>query len=484
MLKEDDVTMNDMLLKNTYGLLIDGEWTEKDRKLPVYNKYSQEVIAEISVAEEKDVNASVAAAKKALNTPFSPYERFSVLKKAAEMLLEQKQVIANVLVQEVGKPLKESIGEVERAALTLEVSAEEAKRIHGDGVPVESAPGSENRKALTMKVPVGVVAAITPFNVPLNLVCHKVGPGLAAGNSVILKPAAETSLSAILLAEIFEEAGLPSGRLNVLTGGGAEIGGYLTSNQEINMYTFTGSPKVGQIIRENTGIRKVALELGNNSATIVHRDTDIEESAVAAAQKSFNNAGQVCISVQRVFVHEEIYEAFLKKMIKATKALKVGDPADASTNIGPMIAEKEAIRVENWVDEAVSQGAKVQVGGKREGVFYQPTILTNIDQDMKVCREEVFGPVVAVDTYSDEDEVIDRVNDSEYGLQAGLFTNDLRFVMKAAEKIEVGGLIINDTSGYRVDHMPYGGVKKSGTGKEGPKYAIEEMTEEKLIVFQ
>lgn len=476
--------MNDVLLKNTYGLFIDGKWIERDRKLPVFNKYSQEVIAEISVAAESDVTASAAAAKKALKKPFPPYERFKVLKQASELLLERKERIANVLVQEVGKPLTESIGEVERAALTLEVSAEEAKRIHGEGVPIESAPGSENRKALTIKAPVGVVAAITPFNVPLNLVCHKVGPGLAAGNSVILKPAEETSISALLLAEIFEEAGLPVGRLNVLTGEGAEIGEYLTSNQEINMYTFTGSPSVGQIIRENTGIRKVALELGNNSATIVHRDADIEISAAAAAQKSFNNAGQVCISVQRVFVHESIYESFLEKMIETTKALKVGDPADASTNIGPMIAEKEAIRVENWVDEAISQGAKLQVGGKRDGVFYQPTILTNVNQEMKVCRNEVFGPVVAVDTYHDEDEVIEKVNDSEYGLQAGLFTNDLSFVMKAAEQIEVGGLIINDTSGYRVDHMPYGGVKKSGTGKEGPKYAMKEMTEEKLIVFQ
>lgn len=484
MLLEDDVTMNNILLKNTYGLFIDGEWAEKEKKLPIFNKYSQEVIAEISAAEENDVTASVAAAKQALQKSFPPYERFKVLKKASEILLERKETIADILVQEVGKPLAESIGEVERAALTLEISAEEAKRIHGNGVPIESASGSENRKALTIKAPVGVVAAITPFNVPLNLVCHKVGPGLAAGNSVILKPAEETSLSAILLAEIFEEAGLPAGRLNVLTGAGEEVGRYLTSNQEINMYTFTGSPQVGQIIRERTGIRKVALELGNNSATIVHHDADIEASAAAAAQKSFNNAGQVCISVQRVFVHESIYNVFLEKMIEATKALKVGDPADASTNIGPMISEKEAIRVENWVDEAVSQGAKLQVGGKREDVFYQPTILTNVDQEMKVCRNEVFGPVVAVDTYREEDEVIAKVNDSEYGLQAGLFTNDLSFVMKAAEKIEVGGLIINDTSGYRVDHMPYGGVKKSGTGKEGPKYAMEEMTEEKLIVFQ
>lgn len=471
------------LLQVSYGLLIGGEWIEKEKKLDVVNKFSQEVIAQISVADEKDVNNSVKAAKKALNTPFSPYERFKVLKAASEKLLERKEEVANVLVQEVGKPITEAIGEVERSALTLEISAEEAKRVHGEGIPIESAPGSENRKAMTIKTPVGVIAAITPFNVPLNLVCHKVGPGIAAGNSIVLKPAEETSLSAILLAEIFEEAGLPSGRLNVLTGEGTEVGQYLTANQDINMFTFTGSPRVGQIIRENVGIRKVALELGNNSATIIHRDADIEKSAVAVAQKSFNNAGQVCISVQRVFVHEEIYEAFLTKMVETTKALKVGDPSDPYTDIGPMIAEKEAIRVENWVEEAVSQGAEVLTGGKREGVFYQPTILTNVNREMKVCRQEVFGPVVAVDTYQEEEEVIQKVNDSEYGLQAGLFTNDLSFAMKAAEKIEVGGLIINDTSGYRVDHMPYGGIKKSGTGKEGPKYAMEEMTEEKIIVF-
>ncbi len=465
------------------GLFIDGQWRVKRTTSDVLNKYTQQVIAKISVAEEQDVRDAVTAAKQAITKSFHPYERYAVLKNAAEGLRERLEELATILAEEVGKPISESRGEVERAALTLEISAEEAKRIHGEGVPVESAPGSENRQAFTRRVPVGVVAAITPFNVPLNLVCHKVGPALAAGNSVVLKPAEVTPVSAIVLSEIFEKAGLPVGRLNVVTGAGPKIGNWLLGNDDVDMFTFTGSPKIGRLIKEKAGLRKVALELGNNSATIVHKDADIEQSATLVAQKSFNNAGQVCISVQRVYVHEEIYQSFLNKMKDVTNSFVVGDPKNEATNIGPMIAEKEAVRVENWVNEAIKEGANVETGGKRNGVFYEPTILSNVNDDMKVCREEVFGPVVAVSTYNDVDDVIARVNDSEYGLQAGLFTNDLAFAMKAANQIEVGGLIINDTSGYRVDHMPYGGVKKSGSGKEGPKYAIEEMTEERIVVF-
>lgn len=478
-----DEGMNTIVSSQTYGLYIRGEWREKQNTNEVINKYTKELIAKTSVADKKDVDDAVKAAKDSLNAPFSPYERYTILKKAGQGLLERKEELATVLAEEVGKPIGEARGEVERAVLTLENSAEEAKRIQGEGVPVEAAPGSENRQAMTLRVPVGVIAAITPFNVPLNLVCHKVGPAIAAGNSVVLKPADVTPFSALILAEVFEAAGLPTGRLNVITGKGSRIGEWLTSNNDVNMFTFTGSPGVGQTIREKAGIRKVTLELGNNSATIVHNDADIEQTATLTAQKSFNNAGQVCISVQRVYVHEDIYEEFLSIMKEVTNSLIVGDPKDPKTNIGPMIAEKEAIRVEDWVKDAVKQGAVIETGGKREGVFYHPTVLTNVDEDMKVCREEVFGPVVAINTYRDEEEVISRVNDSEYGLQAGLFTNSLDFAMKAAKKIEVGGLIINDTSGYRVDHMPYGGLKKSGSGKEGPKYAMEEMTEERLIVF-
>ncbi|AXI30617.1 aldehyde dehydrogenase [Priestia megaterium] len=466
-----------------YGLYVNGEWETTAEKMEVLNKYTQQPAAEISVATKDDVNKAVASAKEALKNTFSSYERYQVLMKAAELLLSRQEEFAEILAVEVGKSIRESRGEVERAATTLQISAEEAKRIHGEGVPVESAQGSENRMAFTVKVPVGVVAAITPFNVPINLVCHKLGPAIAAGNSVVLKPAEVTPICALKLAELMEEAGLPKGRLQVLTGDGAEIGEWLLENQDVNMFTFTGSPRVGELIRSKAGLRKVSLELGNNSATVVHKDADLEKAASLISQKSFNNAGQVCISVQRIYVHTNIYTAFVNKLKEKTEKLVVGNPMDEQTDIGPMIRLKEAERVEKWVKEAVEEGAKIELGGKRDGAFYLPTILTNVNDEMKVCRQEVFGPVVAIARYDEIDEVISKVNDSDYGLQAGLFTNDLQFAMKAAREIEVGGLIVNDASAYRVDHMPYGGVKKSGNGKEGPKYAIEEMTEERIIVL-
>nr|WP_231607403.1 aldehyde dehydrogenase family protein [Fictibacillus sp. 18YEL24] len=451
--------------------------------MEVLNKYTQNVEAAIARSEKKDVDEAVEGAKEAYKETFSAYDRYLVLTNAAQLLLEKKEEFARVLVAEVGKPIRDSRVEVERAAQTLEISAEEAKRIHGEGVPVESAPGSENRMAFTLRVPVGVIAAITPFNVPLNLVCHKIGPALAAGNAVVLKPAEVTPLCALMLAEVFKEAGLPDGRLQVITGDGAEVGGWLLENQDVKMFTFTGSPRVGEIIRQKAGLRKVSLELGNNSATIVHKDADLDKAAALIANKSFNNAGQVCISVQRVYVHQDVKTPFTQLLKDKTEQLQSGDPLDETTDIGPMIRQAEAERVEEWVNEAVTDGATIVTGGSRNGAFYEPTILSDVKREMKVCKQEVFGPVVGIDTYATIDEVIDQVNDSDYGLQAGLFTNDLAFAMKAAKEIEVGGLIVNDASAYRVDHMPYGGVKKSGTGKEGPRYAIEEMTEERIIVL-
>lgn len=466
-----------------YEMFINGKWKKTSATMEVINKYTLETIATVPVAEKLDVDSAVASAKEAMKSDLSPYKRYEILLKAAQLLLERKEKFAQVMAQEIGKGIRECRGEVERAAQTLIISAEESKRIHGEGVPVEAADGSENRMAFTIKVPVGVIAAITPFNVPLNLVCHKVGPAIAAGNSVVLKPAEVTPLCALLLGKVFEEAGLPKGRLNILTGNGPEIGDWLLENKDVKMFTFTGSPRVGEIIRQKAGLRKVALELGNNSATVVHHDADIEQAATLVSQKSFNNAGQVCISVQRVYVHENGYEQFVHLLKEKTEKLVVGNPLEEATDIGPMIRVSEVDRVESWVNEALEQGATILTGGKREGVLYYPTILTNVNDDMKVCRQEVFGPVVSIATYSDIDEVIAKVNDSDYGLQAGLFTSNLKFAMKAAKEIEVGGLIINDASAYRVDHMPYGGVKRSGTGKEGPAYAIEEMTEERIIVL-
>lgn len=475
--------MNVDLKQEELALFIDGEWRKQPEVDPVFDKYTGEAIAYVSTCSKDDVRHAITSAKEAQKHDFAPYDRYLVLKEVSEQLKANQEAFALLLAAEVGKPITEARGEVGRAALTLEISAEEAKRIHGMGVPIEAAPDSPNRQAFTRRVPVGVIAAITPFNVPLNLVCHKVGPGLAAGNSVILKPAETTPLSALRLAELFRQAGLPKGRLNVITGDGPSIGDWLLESEAVKMVTFTGSPKVGKLLREKAGLRKVALELGNNSATIVHADAHLDVAANLVAQKSFNNAGQVCISVQRVFVHETVFTSFLEKLVSSTEGLVVGDPKNEETQVGPMIAEREAVRIESWVNEAVKEGAKVELGGKRDGALFTPTILTRVKETMKVCREEVFGPVVSVLPYSTEEEVIEKVNQSRYGLQAGLFTNSLSFAMKAAEQIEVGGLIVNDTSGYRVDQMPYGGVKQSGTGKEGPRYAIEEMTEERLVVL-
>lgn len=475
--------MTNLQTKNKYGLYIDGKEFHTTEYMNVLNKYSQETIAQVSIADQLLTDQAVKGAKEALTNSIPPYRRYEILTEVARLLKLHQERFADLLVKEVGKPITEAKGEVGRAALTLEISAEETKRINGQGVPIEAAPDSEKRRSYTIRKPVGVIAAITPFNVPLNLVCHKIGPALASGNSVILKPSDITPLVALELVKLFEEAGLPKGKLQVLTGDGASIGEWLLQNEEIDMFTFTGSEKVGAYIRKHAGLRKVVLELGNNSATIVHHDADINTAAKATAMKSFNNAGQVCISVQRVYVHESIYDVFINKMIETTNNIVMGDPSKAETDIGPMISEEAAKRIENWVSEAESQGAVKVTGGSRQGVMYEPTILKNVTEEMKVSKEEAFGPIVAIQTYQTEEEVIQKVNNSSYGLQAGLFTNNLRFAFQAIEDIEVGGLIINDTPGYRVDHMPYGGIKKSGSGKEGPKYAIKEMTEEKLIVW-
>ncbi|PRO65854.1 aldehyde dehydrogenase family protein [Alkalicoccus urumqiensis] len=468
----------------TYGQWTNNAYTSSTDSIGVMNKFTDEVIAEVGVASKADFDSMVDSAENVSASPLPPYKRFEILKKASELLKEKQHEFAEVIAKEVGKSITEATGEAGRSSLTLEVSAEEAKRISGEVVPVESAPGSESRQAFTIKEPVGVIGAITPFNVPLNLVCHKVGPAIASGNAVILKPAEVTPLSALKLAEVFKEAGLPDGWLHVITGKGKDIGTWMTESERIQMITFTGSPGVGLWLKQHAGHKKVSLELGNNSAVVVHQDADIETAAQQVAQKSFNNAGQVCISVQRVYVQNDVKQAFLEKLKVETEKLVTGDPMDKNTDVGPVIGKDALQRVSDWVKEAVDQGADVLTGNKIEGNIFLPTVLVDPPQEAKVCREEVFGPVVSVIGYQSEGEVIGLVNDSKYGLQAGLFTNDLTFMMKAAKEIKVGGLIVNDTSGYRVDHMPYGGLKESGEGKEGPKYAMQDMMNERLIVLQ
>ncbi|MEK6678829.1 MAG: aldehyde dehydrogenase family protein, partial [Nitrospirota bacterium] len=346
-----------------------------------------------------------------------------------------------------------------------------------------AAKGSENRISFTIREPIGIVCAISPFNFPMNLVCHKIGPAIAAGNSVVLKPASSTPLSAINLAKALIQAGLPKGLLNIVFGPGNTVGEWLLSDQRIGLYTFTGSPKIGKRIKEASGLRRVILELGSNSAAIVHNDADIKKAASACARAGFAYAGQICISLQRLLIHKDIMDKFLSEFIPLVENLKVGNPIDEATDVGPLINEEAAIKAEEWINEAVKNGAKLLTGGKRKGSVVSPAVLTDVERTMRIVCFEAFAPVVSVFPYNTIEEAIDIVNDSEYGLQAGIFTKDINIAFKAIKGIKVGGMMINDTSLYRADMMPYGGVKNSGIGREGPRYAIEEMTDLKTVVI-
>jgi acyl-CoA reductase-like NAD-dependent aldehyde dehydrogenase len=350
-------------------------------------------------------------------------------------------------------------------------------------VPLEATVGSENRLAFTLRVPVGVVCAITPFNFPINMVAHKVAPALAAGNAIVLKPASYTPIVAAKLCAILAEAGLPPGWLNMVVGPGDSVGNALLADSRIGFYTFTGSVPVGETLKRTIGLRRCTLELGSNSAVIVHDDADVATAATQCALKGFSYAGQVCLSVQRILVHQAVAEAFTGKLVSVAQGLRVGDPKEQDTDIGPMISEGEARRAESWIQEAVAQGASLLSGGQRNGAFLTPTVLGSVEPHMRVVCQETFAPIVAVQTYETLDEALSRANDSEYGLQAGIFTRSLAVAMTAARSLQVGGVMINDTSFYRAGQMPYGGVKRSGMGREGPRYAIEEMMELRLVVL-
>ncbi|GAB2553265.1 aldehyde dehydrogenase family protein [Gracilibacillus alcaliphilus] len=467
-----------------YQLFIDGTWADAKEKIEVLDKYSQQVYATVAKADEELVDRAITSAAKAFKEKqLSPFERYEILFKASELIKEQKDDLAMLITKEAGKPLKQAKTEIDRTALTFLAAAEEAKRIHGEGVPVEAAPGSENRMAFTIRVPVGVVGAISPFNFPLNLVAHKLAPALAAGNAVVLKPASKTPISALKLASILDQAGLPKGLLQVVAGSGSTVGNQMMKDKRIAVYTFTGSAEVGLTLKQETGLNRLILELGNNSPVIVDKEADIEQAAKTLAAQSFAFAGQVCISVQRIYVHEQVKQAFIEQLLEAVKELKVGDPSDPATDIGPMIAEEEAERAISWIVEAVDAGAQVLCGGKREGALLEPTIIDHVNKDMRVVCEEIFAPVVSISGYTDLEACIDEINQSDYGLQGGIFTENINTAYYAAKRVEVGGFMINDGSQYRVDLMPYGGVKNSGNGKEGPKYSIKEMTEERLIVM-
>jgi acyl-CoA reductase-like NAD-dependent aldehyde dehydrogenase len=468
------------------GLFIGGRWVEGGPRIEVRNKYSGEVIGTVPEARREEVEAGVAAAHQAAEVmaDLPAHRRGEVLRKAAELIRARREEFARTIAAEAGKALKYARVEVDRAVSTFTVASEEAKRVHGETVPMDAVPAGEGYFGFWIRRPVGVVAAITPFNFPLNLVAHKVAPALAAGNAVVLKPASTTPLTAVLLCRVLEEAGLPAGALNLVVGPGSTVGEWLATDPRVAKISFTGSPPVGRRITEIAGIKKVTLELGNTSPVVVAPDVDLEFVARRCAVGAYYNSGQVCISVQRIYTAGPAYQPFLERFVRASEDMVVGDPLDERVDVGPMIDEREARRIEAWVEEALAGGARVLTGHRREGAVYWPTVLTDVRPDMKVVAQEAFAPVASVIACDDFDQALEQANATEYGLQAAVFTRDVDRVFRAVRKLNFGGVIINDTPAYRADHMPYGGVRGSGIGREGVRYAMEEMTNIQMVVIR
>jgi acyl-CoA reductase-like NAD-dependent aldehyde dehydrogenase len=464
-------------------LFIGGQWKEAKEYRPLYSPYNNELLAEIAFADVHDVDAAIEAAEKArpVMAKMPAHQRAAILERLVELLKANEEECVRLLALEAAKPWTTAKGEVARTIMTYKFAAEEARRIHGETLPLDAAPGGEDRISFTIRQPIGVIAAITPFNFPMNLVAHKVGPAIASGNTIVLKPASQTPLTSLFLAELLQEAGLPDGALNVVTGSGGVVGDRLIEDDRVKAITFTGSPAVGIGLRNKAGLKRVTLELGSNSALIVDKGVDIESIIARTVTGAFSFAGQVCISLQRAYVHEDLYEEFVEKFVAQTKTLKLGSPLDPETDVSALISPEDAERAVAWIEEARESGAVVAVGGGRAGNIVEPTVLLHVDPKQKVSCQEVFAPIVLINKISSVEEAIGYVNDSRYGLQAGIYTNNIFTALKAAEELEVGGVMINDIPTFRVDHMPYGGVKESGIGREGIKYAIEEMTEMKLI---
>ena len=469
---------------STQGFLVDGKWIEQGELQEIRAPFDGSVIAQAYQGTREHAQAAIAAAVKAFGTTrrLPAFERQRVLRRVAQSIAERKDEFARTMAQEAGKPIKASRTEVERAIFTFNVAAEESTRIYGEYIPLDWQEFTAGRWGLVRRFPLGPIAGITPFNFPLNLVAHKVAPAIASGCSMILKPAPQTPLSAFLLAECVQQAGWPDGALNVLPLSN-EDAALLVTDERIKLISFTGSAPVGWQIKKNAGKKKVILELGGNAGVIVHSDADLAYAADRCVAGGFGYAGQTCISVQRILVERSVYGQFLELFLAGVKKLKIGDPLEESTDLGPLIRESDAIRASQWIEEAVRAGARLLVGGKRNGRLLEPTVLTGTRPDMKVNCQEIFAPVVTVESYDDFHAAVRQINNSPYGLQAGIFTRDVKLLFNAYEELEVGGVIAGDVPAFRIDHMPYGGVKDSGLGREGLRYAIEEMTEPKLLVM-
>ncbi|MBI2210744.1 MAG: aldehyde dehydrogenase family protein [Deltaproteobacteria bacterium] len=466
-------------------IFLAGDWVDKSKKIEVRNPFDQSVIDAVPKADAGDLEKALAFAQRGAKVmaKLSSYERWKILRKAADLMAARNAELGEIISKEEGKIIAEGRGEASRAVETMMGSAEEAKRLHGETIPLDADPTGSKKLGFTLRVPCGVVAAIAPFNFPLNLVAHKVGPALAAGNTVIVKPASDTPLSALRLTEILLESGLPPEGIQCITGPGGEIGDALVADRRVRKVTFTGSREVGDRICHMAGIKKVTMELGSNSPVIIMPDADLEKVAATVAVTGYGNAGQTCISTQRVLTAKKVYGDFLAALKPRVEALTTGDQLDEKSKVGPMVKESEAVRVERWINEAVAGGARLAAGGGRRGAIYTPAVVADVNPDMRISRDELFGPAVAVTPFDTIEEALALANDSLYGLAAGIFTENVEWAMKFAREAEAGNLHVNWGSQWRVDLMPYGGLKDSGFGKEGPRYAVEEMSELKMVVF-
>jgi len=468
-------------------LCLAGQWVTPGNPVPVFNPYDGSTVALTHVAGDAELDraADAAVAAAPIMRALPVHQRATILMRTSAALTAARDTVARQLAGEAGKPLRDALTEVDRAAMTFHVASEEARRLAGAGevLPMDLAPHGVGRLGLTRRVPVGPIAAISPFNFPLNLSAHKLAPALAAGNPIVLKPASKTPLSALTLARLLYDAGLPPGALSVLPMS-RETGDRLVTDERFRLLTFTGSSAIGWRMKARAGKKKVILELGGNAGVIVDDTADLDAAAARVAAGGFAFAGQSCISVQRVFVHARAFDEYAARLIERLERLRIGDPLDPATELGPMIERAEVDRVDQWVQEAIGAGARVLTGGRRVGeTIYAPTILTGVPPTAKVCAEEAFAPLIVLEPFTDFDSALDAVNRSPYGLQAGVFTTDLDRTLTAFDRLDVGGVIVNDVPTFRIDHMPYGGVKDSGLGREGPRYAIKEMTELKLLVI-
>ena len=465
-------------------LLIGGEWLETGTWIEVRSPYDGELVGRVPRAGAAETRHALDAAEHAMRDPLAAHERAAILDRVAAALEERHDEIARTICAEAGKPMKAARVEAMRAISTYTMAAVEARKLAGDIVPMDASPAGVGKLGLTLRLPIGIVAAISPFNFPLNLVAHKLAPALAAGCAVVLKPASQTPLSALLLAELQTEAGLPAGWLNVVCGPAAEIGDVLVADERVKLITFTGSAPVGWKLRERAPRKRVNLELGNATPVIVAADADLDDAAARLAANAFSFAGQSCISVQRIYVEGDAYEAFLERFLPLVRALEVGDPADEATDVGPVISERDRDRIVSWIEEATAAGAELLAGGVVEDDLLQPTVIAGASHDAKVSCEEVFGPVCTVTRVESFDEALALANGTRFGLQAGVFTRDVQLALRAARELEFGGVTVNEAPTFRADQMPYGGVKDSGNTREGPAYAVREMTEERVVVLQ